>query len=112
MTYWQGKGEYQDWAMRLYDMIPDVATPIKVRKAVDLSKLETFRRASNAYYALHNGLLNPDIFDVLKIDLSDSYYIIEAYSNLAKYDWPAIYYDVEPIFEKIILDAAREQGWR
>lgn len=48
MSYWEKKGKYQDKADILNKLVPDMGESTDTR-------IETFRKASNVYYDIHNN---------------------------------------------------------
>lgn len=103
-TYWNNKGKYQDLATKLQERVPAMGEcPLKYTKN---KKLEKFRKASNAYYDIFNngGCNRPQsiarIFDFAMSHMRDG----------RSYQWTRIHEIVEPVMDKIILEAAQEQG--
>jgi hypothetical protein len=95
-TYWGNNGTYQSIADRLNKLVP-FHGPIKGKQN---RKLDRFRRASNAYYDLFNnggGNRAREIWGFFKVSMR----------NRATIE--GVHEIVEPIMDKIILDAAAEQ---
>lgn len=104
-TYWNNNGSYQDLSVALRNMIPDEGRVKEPRKN---AKLDLFRRASNCYYDIfNNGGCNrrAEIRNIFDIRFSYT-----AYSDRNPNRWDNIHATVEPIMDKIILEAASEQG--
>ena len=104
-TYWNRNGKYNDLAEKLQEMIPiegPVANPRKNKK------LEKFRKAVNCYYDLYNnGLCNraSSFAKVFGIRSRDYKYIGRGYRYMG-----ALYIETEQVMDKIVLEAAIEQG--
>jgi hypothetical protein len=105
LTYWNHKGKHEELAQKLQALIPiegEVAQPRKNKK------LEKFRKAVNCYYDLYNnGLCNraSSFAKVFGIPARD-YRLRNSY----RYD-NSLYADTEVVMDKIVWEAAVEQGF-
>lgn len=110
-TYWNHCGTHQYLAEELNKLIPATGE-IKGSKN---KALEKFRKASNAYYDIfNNGGCNRaasirGIFGFGMTSMSEVYRDHNG-RRYRHYHWNAIHEVVEPIMDKIILDAAAEQN--
>ena len=111
-TYWNQKGTHQNLADELYNLLP----PMGEIKGSKNSQLERFRKASNAYYDIfNNGGCNRSgsirgFFGFGMTSMSEVYRASPAGWPRRQYNWNAIHEKVEPIMNKIILAAAKEQN--
>ena len=111
-TYWNRKGNYENLVAELQKLVPDMGEIAGSKNR----KLEKFRKASNAYYDIFNnggcnrGASIRTIFGFGMTTMSEV--VWGEYGKYRKYNWNAIHAIVEPIMDKIILDAAREQDVR
>jgi hypothetical protein len=103
MTYWNNTGTYQITADALNALIPPMGeVPNKSKNKA----LETFRIASNLYYEIFkNGCMNyargAKLFGLSSSDLK----------VLARnHQWNTIHMHTEPALDRIIKEAAAEQG--
>jgi hypothetical protein len=104
MTYWNSKGTHQELADKLQKLVPASGPVMGGKKN---AKLEKFRRAVNAYYDIfNNGGCNrgAQIRSIFKFSMRA--YAVARYGH----DWNGIHAVVEPIMDRIILEAAEEQG--
>lgn len=102
-TYWNKAGKYQALADRLNPLVPASGTVINPRAN---PALETFRKASNAYYDLYNnGLWNRarSFSRLFRIRVGD-------YMDAKKNPLPRLFDLAEPAMDDIIIAAAKEQG--
>tara|TARA_R100001143_G_C3320651_1_gene114613 strand:- start:393 stop:752 length:360 start_codon:yes stop_codon:yes gene_type:complete len=99
-NYWDNTGTYKLIKDKLEKLIPVEGS---VNDTENNPKLERFRLMSNAYYDLfNNGGCNSC--------RKTAYYFPKTISLAKKYNWDAIYEITEPIMDKAILLAAKEQG--
>jgi hypothetical protein len=111
-TYWNRKGNYENLVAELNKLVPVMGEIAGSKNR----KLEKFRKASNAYYDIFNnggcnrGAQIRAIFGFGMTTMSEVHR--DAYGNRRKYHWNAIHAIVEPIMDKIILAAAKEQDIR
>ena len=99
-NYWDNTGTYKLIKDKLEKLIPVEGS---VNDTENNPKLERFRLMSNAYYDLfNNGGCNSR--------RKTAYYFPKTISLAKKYNWDAIYEITEPIMDKAILLAAKEQG--
>jgi len=101
-TYWDHEGKHQDKAEKLDNLIPAAGKVSgKENKA-----LEKYRQAANLYYEIfNNGGTNSmngikSIFGMSKDEVR---------TNVRLNDWDEIHSIVEPMLDKIILAAYKEQ---
>lgn len=112
-TYWAHNGKYQQFLSKLESLIPcesSVETPHKNKM------LERFRKASNCYYDLYNnGLCNRarEFAGVFGIRSSDYKFQQRKWNGriwvkYRQFD-DALYSELEPKMDQIVLAAAKEQ---
>lgn len=110
-TYWANNATNQDLANQLEKLIPTegaVESPRGRNK-----KLEKFRQASNAYYDIFNnggGNRGPLIRRTFGISVGAFRYGSRRPHGVTHTNWNGIHKIVEPIMDKIVLEAAAEQG--
>jgi hypothetical protein len=110
-TYWGNNGPHQNLSSQLEKLIPSegaVEAPRGRNK-----KLEKFRQASNAYYDIFNnggGNRGPLIRRTFGISVGAFRYGSRSRHGVIHTNWNGIHRIVEPIMDKIILEAAAEQG--
>lgn len=99
-TYWRGAGTYEELSQKLEAMVPaegQVPNPETNRW------LERFRKMSNAYYDIYqNGGGNAH--------RRASYYFKGASSLAMARQWDDVAEITEPLMDRSILKAAKEQG--
>ncbi len=103
-TYWNSNGKYNSYAEQLQELIPIEGAVANPRKN---KKLEKFRKAVNCYYDLYNnGLCNraSSFAKVFGIASRDYKYI-----NSWRF-MDCLYVETEQVMDKIVLEAAIEQG--
>jgi hypothetical protein len=111
-TYWNRKGNYENLVAELNKLVPDMGEIAGSKNR----KLEKFRKASNAYYDIFNnggcnrGAQIRGIFGFGMTTMSEV--VWGEHGKYRKYHWDAIHAIVEPIMDKIILAAAKEQDIR
>ena len=111
-TYWNRKGTYENLVAELNKLVPDMGEIAGSNNR----KLEKFRKASNAYYDIFNnggcnrGAQIRSIFGFGMTTMSEV--VWGEHGKYRKYHWDAIHAIVEPIMDKIILAAAKEQDVR
>lgn len=105
-TYWNNKGKYEEFAQKLQALIPfegQVAQPRKNKK------LEKFRKAVNCYYDLYNnGLCNRATSFAKVFGIPAREYRLRG--KFDRYD-ASLYADTEQVMDKIVYEAAVEQGF-
>lgn len=102
-TYWNGSGRYQALADALQKLVPEQG-PVQGAKN---KKLERFRKASNAYYDIFNNggcNLARSIASIFKFSIRE----FQDFRGHI-HDWNKIHKIVEPVMDRIVLDAAAEQ---
>lgn len=110
-TYWGNNAAHQHLSEQLEKLVPAegaVETPRGRNK-----KLEKFRQASNAYYDIFNnggGNRGPLIRRTFGISVGAFRYGSRRPRGVTHTDWNGIHEIVEPIMDKIVLEAAVEQG--
>jgi len=104
MTYWNSKGTHQELANKLQEMVPASGPVLGGKKN---AALENFRKAVNAYYDIfNNGGMNRGAQIRSTFKFSMRAYAVGRYGH----DWNGIHAVVEPTMDRIILEAAKEQG--
>jgi len=104
-TYWNHNGKYNELAEKLQALIPAEGAVANPRKN---KKLEKFRKAVNCYYDLYNnGLGNrasafAKVFGIASRDYK--------YARSWRY-MDCLYTETEQVMDKIIYEAAVEQGF-
>jgi hypothetical protein len=107
-TYWGNTGAHQGLSDQLQLMIPfegAVESPRGRNR-----KLEKFRQASNAYYDIFNnggGNRGPLIRRIFNISVGA---FRTGRGRFLTTNWDGIHRVIEPIMDRIILEAAAEQG--
>jgi hypothetical protein len=103
-TYWNHNGKFNALAKDLQDLIPSEGPVVNPRKN---KKLEKYRKAVNCYYDLYNnGLCNRASQFTRVFGLrSSEYRYTRSYSYME-----CLYAEVEEVMDKIVYDAAIEQG--
>lgn len=100
-SYWCNKGQYKELVDELNKLIP-VSGEVTAKKS---SKLERFRKVQNAYYDLFN---NGGCNRMRSISKFFGVYACEMQS--AHWNLNRICQKTEPVVDKAVLDAAKEQG--
>ena len=106
ISYWNGNGHRQEWADRLFAMIP-AEGPVKN------GQLERFRKASNAYYDIFNngggnraasiaGFFGKEVNNILR----------EGMGRGRTIDWDRVSQIVDPKMDKIIFSAGCHFGFQ
>ena len=104
-TYWNSNGKYNALAEQLQALIPAEGAVANPRKN---KKLEKFRKAVNCYYDLYNnGLCNrasafAKVFGIAARD----YRYVRSWRYM-----DCLYRETEEVMDKIVLEAAIEQGF-
>jgi hypothetical protein len=99
-TYWNSNGTYQKLSEQLENMIPSMG---EVENPKQNPKLERLRKLTNAYYDLYNnGGCNPC--------RGTAKYFRGTITMARDRKWEDCYAVTEPIMDKAILKAAKEQG--
>lgn len=106
-SYWDNNGKFQALATELQKLVPASGKVVMPRKN---KKLEKFRAASNAYYDIfNNGGCNR--YHEIRYHFQTS---VQAHTigrgNMRRVRWNGIAAHVDPIMDKIVLEAAVEQG--
>ena len=106
MTYWNSNGKYNELAEKLQALIPFEGQVSRPRKN---KKLEKFRKAVNCYYDLYNnGLCNRASSFAKVFGLPAREYKLSG--RYTRYD-ASLYADTEQVMDKIVYEAAVEQGF-
>jgi len=109
-TYWGNTGAHQELSAQLEKLIPisgAVSSPRSRNK-----KLEKFRQASNAYYDIFNnggGNRRELIRRIFGVNMSEFVYRSRDRFGASHTNWTGIHRVVEPIMDRIILEASEEQ---
>jgi len=99
-TYWNNNGTHQELSNKLREMIPSMG---EVVDAENNPKLERLRKLTNAYYDLYNnGGCNPC--------RGTARYFRGTITMARDRKWDKCYEVTEPIMDKAILKAGKEQG--
>ena len=99
-NYWEGTGTYDALNEKLEALVPASGS---VHDPENNPKLERFRRMSNAYCDLfRNGGGNPC--------QKTAYFFPKTISLARRFNWDSVFNITEPIMDKAILLAAKEQG--
>lgn len=105
-TYWNNNGKYEDFAQKLQNLIPSEGQVLNPRKN---KKLEKFRKAVNCYYDLYNnGLCNRASSFSKVFGLPARAYKLRG--KYLRYD-ASLYAETELVMDKIVYEAAVEQGF-
>ena len=106
MRYWDNDGAHQDKVEKLTELLPFFG-PVANAKTTN-KRLEKFRKAQNCYYDLYNnGLCNraSSFAKVFGIAARD-YRYVRSFRYM-----DCLYRETEQVMDKIVLEAAIEQGF-
>lgn len=107
-SYWDNTGKYQQFYNELHKLIPVSGKCEHLRS--QNKKLEKLRTAGNAYYDIfNNGGMNRAAEIGYHFGVRMSHYRIGT-GRHQRTQWDRIAAKVDPIMDKIILEAAIEQG--
>lgn len=107
-SYWDNNGKFQALYNQLNQLIP-VEGRVEHSRSKN-KKLEKLRTSGNAYYDIfNNGGMNRPAEIRYHFDVSMTHYRIGR-GRHQRTQWDRIAAKVDPIMDKIILEAAVEQG--
>lgn len=107
-SYWDNTGRFQNFYNELHKLIP-VSGKCEHSRSKN-KKLEKLRTAGNAYYDIfNNGGMNRAAEIGYHFGVRMSHYRVGS-GRTQRTQWDRIAAKVDPIMDKIILEAAVEQG--
>mgnify|MGYP005862502081 CR=1 FL=1 len=104
--YWDKEGRYEDAAQELFKLIPQSGSVDHPRKN---KALEKFRKACGCYYDLYNNGLCNRMSEFRTVFGFAASPFKQPWRGYGRFDRP-LYLKTEEAMDKIVLNAAREQG--
>tara|TARA_R100001460_G_C3469048_1_gene166926 strand:- start:45 stop:371 length:327 start_codon:yes stop_codon:yes gene_type:complete len=99
-NYWYGTGTHEKLSSELDELLPIAGS---VDNPKQNPKLERYRKMNNAYHDLYcNGGGNPSS--------KTAYYFPKTITHARYDDWESCYAITEPLMDKAIILASKEQG--